>query len=130
MPYTIGQLAREAGVSVETIRYYERRGLLRRPPRPAHGYRRYDQVALERLRFIGRAKGLGFSLVEIDQLLQLSRAQCDVVADVANRKLERIRAQLADLRRLEGAVATLLRQCRSNSGMHDCPLIEALVREN
>ncbi len=126
MPYTIGQLARAAGVNVETIRYYERRGLLHRPRKPERGYRRYGGETLSRLRFIRRAKALGFTLDEIGQLLELSRAQCADVENLASRKLEQIRNRLADLRRLEGAIETLLRQCRDRAEIGDCPIIETL----
>ncbi|MDA3922919.1 MAG: MerR family transcriptional regulator [Salinisphaera sp.] len=76
MGQTIGQLAAAAGVNRQTVRYYQRRGLLEQPPRPAHGYRRYEQAALERLRFIKRAQALGFTLDEIKHLLVLSDGRC------------------------------------------------------
>lgn len=126
MPYTIGQLAREAGVNVETIRYYERRGLLQRPRKPARGYRLYGDEMLARLRFIRRAKRLGFALDEIGQLMELSRAQCADVENLAGRKLAEVRAQLADLRRLEGAIEALVRSCRGSSAAQDCPIIATL----
>ena len=130
MPYTIGQLARAAGVNVETIRYYERRGLLQRPRKPARGYRRYGDEMLERLRFIRRAKRLGFALDEIAQLMALSRAQCADVEHLAGRKLEELRARLADLQRLEGAIEKLVRRCRDSSGAQDCPIIATLAADN
>ena len=83
MGLRIGQLAKQANISVETIRYYERRGLIQRPTKPGAGYREYSGVILQRLRFIKRAKNLGFTLDEIENLLQLSQGACADVQALA-----------------------------------------------
>ena len=99
--YTISQLAKSAGVNVETIRYYERRGLIEQPDRPAEGYRRYPETTLNRIRFIKRAQELGFSLEEITNLLALGESHCSEVQELAEGKLVSVRAKINDLCRLE-----------------------------
>ncbi|MCS6116610.1 Hg(II)-responsive transcriptional regulator [Shewanella baltica] len=99
--YTISQLAKSAGVNVETVRYYERRGLIEQPDKPTEGYRRYPVTTLNRIRFIKRAQELGFTLEEISHLLMLDNTPCQEVQDMASHKLVSVRAKMADLRRLE-----------------------------
>ncbi|MCP4769662.1 MAG: Hg(II)-responsive transcriptional regulator [Gammaproteobacteria bacterium] len=130
MGLTIGRLASTAEINVETIRYYERRGLIRQPAKPRVGYRLYDNEALQRLLFIKRAKTLGFSLDEIDNLLALSEGQCAEVQSLAEQKLSRIKAKLQDLKRLENALQDLVRQCGSNVDQAHCPIIETLLNED
>jgi MerR family mercuric resistance operon transcriptional regulator len=123
---TIGQLAKAAGVNVETIRYYERQGLIDQPPKPSEGFRRYPESALDRIRFIKRAQELGFSLKEIAHLLVLSTAPCGEVQALAEEKLAGVQAKMADLQRLEQVLQDLLAQCRTNPDESHCPIIEAL----
>ncbi|MEE8577760.1 MAG: MerR family transcriptional regulator, partial [candidate division Zixibacteria bacterium] len=94
MGLTIGRLASAAAINVETIRYYERRGLIEQPAKPRVGYRLYDNETLQRLLFIKRAKTLGFSLDEIENLLTLSEGQCADVQTLAEQKLDRIKAKV------------------------------------
>lgn len=129
MGLTIGRLASTAAVNVETIRYYERRGLIEQPAKPRVGYRRYDNETLQRLLFIKRAKTLGFSLDEIENLLTLSEGQCADVQTLAEQKLNRIKAKVQDLKRLENALQDLVRQCDSNVSQVHCPIIETLLNE-
>src|SRR5262245_35107394 len=110
-PLTIGQVAREAGVGVETVRFYEREGLLDEPARRASGYRQYTRDAVARLRFIRRAKELGFTLKEIGELLAL---RDDPGADVRARAaahLTDIEARIRDLTRMRGALVQLIDTC-------------------
>ena len=124
--YTISQLAKSAGVNVETIRYYERRGLIEQPDKPAEGYRRYPETTLNRIRFIKRAQELGFSLEEITNLLTLGQSHCSEVQELAEGKLVSVRAKINDLRRLERVLEDLIAQCRSNPYSTACPIVESL----
>jgi Cu(I)-responsive transcriptional regulator len=127
---TIGRLAEQAGVGVQTVRYYERRGLLPAAPRRPSGYREYDGAALDRLRFIRRAQELGFTLAEIAELLALRLDPRTTAADVkarAGRKLESVAGKIRDLERIRDALTHLAGQCRGGRGpTGDCPLVEAL----
>lgn len=124
---TIGALARAAGVNVETIRFYQRRGLLRAPEKPLRGIRRYGQSDIERLRFVRSAQRLGFSLGEIADLLRLDDGtHCAEARALAEHKLGDVRAKLADLGRMEAALAQLVRACQSRKGSVSCPLIASL----
>jgi len=124
---TIGALAKQAGVNVETIRFYQRCGLMHQPARPIGGVRRYGAIDLGRLRFIRSAQRLGFSLDEVAQLLKLEDgAGCDEARVQAQHKLTDVRAKLADLQRMEVALAKLVGRCRAAQGNVRCPLIEAL----
>ena len=127
---TIGRLADEAGVNVETIRYYQRRGLMPEPERPTHGHRRYDVDTVKRVRFIKRAQALGFTLEEIGGLLDLDEAHaCTETRKLASHKLEIIGAKLADLTAMRKALATLLRQCDAGAMKGNCPIIHALASD-
>ncbi|MGH8202602.1 MAG: Hg(II)-responsive transcriptional regulator [Steroidobacteraceae bacterium] len=124
---SIGALAREAGVNVETIRYYQRRGLVPEPTKPLGGIRNYAPEHVQRLRFIKRAQQLGFSLEEVAELLSLEDGlHCHEVEQIAGQKLATVRERIAQLQTIESALATLVRRCRSNSGKVRCPLIAAL----
>lgn len=125
---TIGQLARAAGSDVETIRYYERRGLLAEPPRGRNGYRLYPAVAAERLRFIQRAKALGFSLAEVADLLRLQDADADrgEVKQLTQQKLADLDHRLADLQRMRSVLARAEERCSGEGPVGNCPIIEAL----
>jgi MerR family copper efflux transcriptional regulator len=126
----IGQLAARAGVSVDTVRYYERSGLLSPQVRLASGYRRYSELQVARLRFIRRAQELGFSLKDIRELLGLSK-QRDVarVKRAAERKLAEVEERLAALTRVRDGLATLVATCPGHGRAADCPILRALGEE-
>ncbi|WP_298189109.1 Hg(II)-responsive transcriptional regulator [Metallibacterium sp.] len=127
MPMTIGVLAQAAGVNVETVRYYQRRGLLTEPARPLGGVRHYGEDALRRLEFVRQCQTLGFSLEEVGELLSLDDGcHCAEASALAAHKLKDVRARLARLRRIERALAELVSQCRRSRGRMRCPLIDAL----
>lgn len=128
--FTIGQLAKAADVNVETIRYYERRGLIAQPPKPAEGYRTYSETTLARILFIKRAQELGFTLEEIANLLTLGESPCREAQGMAAQKLASVRAKLADLRRLETVLDDLLNQCATNPDQTHCPIIESLLPDD
>jgi MerR family mercuric resistance operon transcriptional regulator len=124
---TIGQLATAAGVHVETVRYYQRRGLLEVPPREAGRIARYADDALKRLRFIRRAQALGFSLEDAGNLLALADDRaCAVARGLGERKLADVREQLHRLRALEAGLAELVARCSRSTEARRCPLIDAL----
>ena len=124
---TIGSLADEAGVNVETIRYYQRRGLMPEPDKPAQGYRRYDATTVKRVRFIKRAQALGFTLEEIGGLLKLDEAHaCAETRELASHKLQTIEPKLADLVAMRKALTALLCQCDAGAMKGNCPIIHAL----
>lgn len=124
---TIGQLARAAGVGVETIRYYQRRALLP-VPQTSSGFRTYSSALAERIRFIKRAQELGFSLDEIGHLLMLE--ECNdksAIRDIAQDRLTQVRSKLADLRQMESMLSQLIHACAAASQQAQCPIIEALA---
>ena len=124
---TIGALAAQAGVHLETIRFYQRKGLMREPSRPSGGVRRYGAVDLGRVRFIKSAQYLGFSLDEVAQLLKLEDGgHCDAARVQAQHKLADVRARLASLQRMEVALAEMVDRCGATQGNVRCPLIETL----
>ena len=121
---TIGGLAASAGVPVETIRFYQRKGLLAEPHRNYVRIRRYGAADVASVRFVKSAQRLGFSLDEIAGLLRLDDGtQCDEARAAAEHKLMDVRAKLADLRRMETALAQLVRRCAATTGRVRCPLI-------
>lgn len=124
---TIGVLAEAAGVNVESIRFYQRKGLMQEPDRPLGGIRRYGEADLARVRFIKSAQRLGFSLDEIADLLKLEDgSHCTEAREQAEHKLADVRTRLADLQRIEGALQGLVEHCCATSGQVQCPLIAAL----
>lgn len=124
---TIGALATEAQVGVETIRFYQRKGLMQEPERQPGSVRRYGQQDLGRVRFIKSAQRLGFSLDEIAQLLTLEDgANCNEAREQAELKLADVRAKLVDLQRIETALVDLVDRCSASRGNVKCPLIETL----
>lgn len=126
-PYSIGELARAARVSVEAIRYYQRRDLIEVPHRPPGGIRRYTNAHARKLRFIKEAQFLGFSLDEVADLLALDDGrQCAVAAELGRGKLSAVQARIAQLRRIEVVLTSLLDECRRNAGHVRCPLIAGL----
>jgi len=128
----IGALSKQTGCNIETIRYYEKAGLLPTPARSPAGYRRYGSTHLRRLTFIRRARALGFSIEEVRTLLKLAderkrpSAEARIVADV---HLKDVQAKIADLRAMERVLRETVAQCASGRSA-DCPLIEALSRES
>ena len=127
---SIGRLAAEAGVNVETIRYYQRRGLLPEPERPLNGQRRYPAELTKHVRFIKRAQVLGFTLEEIAGLLRLEEARaCAETRKLADRKLQVIDSKLADLKAMRKALAKLVRQCDAPDSKSCCPIIHALAAD-
>lgn len=131
--YPIGQLSRLSGTGVETIRYYEREGLISEPPRRASGYRQYPEDTLSRLRFIRHAKALGFSLRDIKELLELRVAPGTTCADIRKRAEEKIadvRAKLEMLRQIEQALMKLTATCRGRGSISDCPILDALEEQD
>ena len=124
---TASAAAEAAQVNVETLRYYERLGLLPRPPRATNGYRQYGDSALRRLRFIRRAQALGFSLAEVKELLRLEDGlDCGAAQTLARTKLEHVERQLADLRKMRARLKETLTACAKDSQSR-CPLIDALL---
>lgn len=126
----IGEVARGAGVGVETIRYYERIGLLDRPPRAASGYRQYPASVVPMLRFISQAKTFGFTLREIRELINLRvepGASACRVRDLAETKLQEVEARIGGLRRLRRALAGLVASCDGKGPVSECPIIDALA---
>lgn len=124
---TIGAFAEAAGVNVETIRFYQRKGLLPEPDRPAGGIRRYGETDVTRVRFVKTAQRLGFSLEEIGELLRLEDGtHCKEASKLAERKLDDVRSRMADLARMESVLSALVGACRSSRGNIACPLIASL----
>jgi Hg(II)-responsive transcriptional regulator len=129
----IGEVAAEAGVGIQTLRYYERRGLLLAPKRQTSGYRRYDADVIQRIRFIRRAQDLGFTLQEIADLLTLwpdSTRSCGLVEHRASDTLARIDEKIHDLQRMRGALAHYVTACRDREVVDACPLLAALGQES
>lgn len=125
--YTISGIAQAAGVNVETIRFYQRRGLMAEPVKPLGGIRRYDETEVARVLFIKAAQRIGFTLDEIAQLLQLDDgARCSEARAIAEHKLADVRQRLQDLQRIETALAQLVDRCAASRGKVSCPLIAAL----
>lgn len=124
---TIGAFAKAAGVNVETIRFYQREGLLAVPMRPYGSIRRYGQSDVARLRFVKSAQRLGFSLDEIAELLRLDDGtHCKEASRLAEYKLQDVRAKLADLTRIEALLSQLVGACYTSAGKISCPLIASL----
>lgn len=125
--FTISGLAQAAGVNVETIRFYQRRGLLAEPAKPLGGIRRYGEAEVARVLFVKSAQRIGFTLDEIAQLLQLDDGtQCKEARAIAEHKLADVRKRLQDLQRIEAALAQLVDRCATRRGAVSCPLIDAL----
>ena len=126
---TIGKVARLAEVGVETVRFYEREGLIDEPPRRESGYREYPGETVRRLRFIRRAKDLGFTLREIKELLELqleTGTTCGNVRERAEAKIKDIEARARTLQRMKKALAKLTMACRGKGPVNKCPILEAM----
>lgn len=133
-PLTIGKVARLAEVGVETIRFYEREGLIDKPPRRESGYRQYPKETISLIRFIKRGKELGFTLREIKELLELrvdssSTATCDEVRSLAKEKIAAVRDKIQMLQRMEAALTRLAGICQRRVVTGNCPILEALDQE-
>jgi DNA-binding transcriptional MerR regulator/copper chaperone CopZ len=127
--FSIGELARAAGLGVETIRFYERRGLLERPARPVRGFRAYPHAALERIAFVRQAQELGFTLAEVRALLALSadpKTDCAAVRGRAAAKLGQLDTRMARLSRMRNELHGLLTRCPGRGALADCPIVAAL----
>jgi Zn(II)-responsive transcriptional regulator len=127
----IGELARRAAVGIDTIRYYEREGLLPKAQRLPSGYRVYDQQDVRRLRFVRRAKALGFTLPEIRELLALSSRQDDMAGmkAAASAKLADVEAKMAELERIRAGLEALVAACPGHGALARCPILNALAED-
>lgn len=126
---TIGELAQAAGVGVETIRFYQRKGLIELPERPMGGHRRYDERAAQRIRFIRHAQELGFSLAEIRELLELRvdpQRSCADVRREAETKISEIDQKLAALHRMRSSLVDITHSCVGEGPTSECPILDAL----
>jgi MerR family mercuric resistance operon transcriptional regulator len=129
---TIGDVAAQASVHVETLRYYERRGLVAKPPRSTANYRLYPEDTVRRLRFIKHAQQLGFSLKEIKELLSLRaapRARCADVRERAEAKIKDINAKIVALQAMKKALTKLVAECSGRGPITECPILESLDAE-
>ena len=129
---SIGQVARRAGIGVETMRFYEREGLLEEPPRRASGYRQYSEQVITRLHFIQRAQQLGFSLKEISELLLLrvdAQTSCDQVKLRTEAKLAEVERKLVELQRMRHALLQVHALCAGPGPTSACPMLEALAQQ-
>ncbi|MDO9236240.1 MAG: Hg(II)-responsive transcriptional regulator [Aquabacterium sp.] len=125
---TIGKVAAAAAVNVETIRFYQRRGLLTEPPKSLGGFRYYDQATIARVRFVKRAQALGFSLEEVMGLLALEQSNaCGPTHDAAVRKLQLVEERITDLKRIRSTLKNLVQQCEAGPAAVCCPIIESLA---
>jgi MerR family transcriptional regulator, copper efflux regulator len=130
---TIGKLAKAANVGVETVRFYEREGLIAEPPRRRSGYRQYPPDTVRRVLFIRRAKELGFSLKEISELLSLRvepSITCADVRAVARGKISDIETKISQLERMKAALDRLARACRGQGPTSECPILDALDHQD
>lgn len=126
---TIGQVAKQAGVGIETVRYYERRELIDPPPRKSSGYRQYPKDTVKRIKFILRSKELGFSLKEISDLLSLKvdpSGKCSDVKKRADNKISDIEDKIRTLKKMEKALKRLVALCGEKGPASECPILEAL----
>jgi len=124
---TIGRLARDTGVSVETVRYYQRVGLITEPAKPSEGYRIYPVDTSTRIRFIKRAQQLGFTLKEIGELLEMGSGNCCDVRERAEAKRGQVEEQIRDLTALRSTLDKLIKSCKSGSTAVGCPIVESLI---
>lgn len=130
---TIGEVAKAAEVGVETVRFYEREGLIAQPPRGNSGYRQYPPETIRRVRFIRRAKDLGFTLKEIGELLSLRVVPGTTCADVramALSKIENVQEKIAELQRIKDVLDRLAQTCSGQGPTSECPILDMLDEEN
>jgi len=126
MKRTISKVAKELSINVETVRFYERKGLIVQPYKPDVGYRHYPTETVDRIRFIRRSQELGFTLEEISNLLNLNDSPCNQVQVLAQSKLQAVNKKINDLLSLQTALNSLLTQCSSNESDAHCPIIDSL----
>lgn len=129
MKLTIGKLAKQANVTIETIRYYQRKGLLDEPVKPATGYRLYPSEAISRIQFIKRAQLCGFALKEILELLSMDSGHCTDVRKMAEQKRQQIDDQIKDLTALRDVLDSLVQGCQNNPSLERCSLIDTLSKK-
>ena len=130
---TIGRLAKKVGIGIETVRFYERQGLIEPPTRTDSNYRIYPEEEVARLRFIKRAKNLGFTLNEIKELMFLRHDPHATKADIKNRtlaKIANIKEKISDLTRIKRALEHLASSCDGHGPLDECPILEALDSDN
>jgi MerR family mercuric resistance operon transcriptional regulator len=128
---TTGKLAKETGVNIETIRYYERRGLIPEPPRRESGYRKFPPKYVERILFIKRAQALGFTLNEISELLAVADGNpaCKDIRKFAEDKVKDIETRLHDLQKIKTVLKDLIKKCIGKRKISECPIIESLSQK-
>jgi MerR family transcriptional regulator, copper efflux regulator len=129
---TIGRLSERTGVSIDTVRFYERKGLLPPPARRASGYREYHESDIDRLRFIRRSKELGFTLAEIGELLSLSgnrRGDMRGVRRKAEQRLQQVERKIEELQRVKGGLQKLIASCPGRGELRSCPIVAALSED-
>ncbi len=129
---TTGRLAKEAGVNIDTVRYYERRGLIPKPPRKDSGYRMFREDAVKRIVFIKHAQEIGFSLQEIEELLFLkvsSKTTCREVKKRTEAKIAEVEGKIENLQRIKRALEKMADICRANKRIGDCPILDTLDTE-
>jgi MerR family mercuric resistance operon transcriptional regulator len=132
MPYLVGEIAKKCDVNKETLRYYERVGLIPEPTRTNSGYRIYSEETVNRLKFIKRMQDLGFSLAEIDKLLGVVDKDDDRCLDTYGfviQKIEEVQKKIRDLKKIEQMLINLKESCPDVKSLHECPIIETLMEE-
>ena len=125
---TIGAVAKALDINVETIKFYQKKGLIKQPQKPDNGYRTYDDAAVNRIKFVLKAKSLGFTLNEISSLLTLS-GNCKEVESMGLLKLALIRKKIEDLKKLEAVITNLTKTCHNNQDDSFCPIIDSLSHD-
>ncbi len=126
---TISKAAQRAGVGIETIRYYQRRGLIEEPAKPVEGYRLYPEQTIARVRFIKRAQELGFSLKEVKTLVELGDEKCLETRDLAMLKLELVQSKIRDLQSIENNLRDLIRYCDTRREDEACPIYYSISQQ-
>ncbi|MBE3554578.1 MAG: Hg(II)-responsive transcriptional regulator [Thermicanus sp.] len=132
MKYHSGEIAKICKINKETLRYYERIGLIPEPNRTGAGYRLYSEDVVDRLKLIRRMQEMGFSLSEIDKLLRIvdnGPIRCGDMYDFVARKLEDVRSRIRDLQRIEGILTDLKDRCPDERSVYECPMIETLLEK-
>lgn len=127
----IGEIAKRSGIGIETIRYYEREGLLQEPERRPSGYRQYDESIIERLEYIMRAKELGFTLAEVRELLELSfstHSHCDHIRQRADAKITDIEAKIRRLQQMKRSLGKIVQRCQAENSPETCPLVHKTTK--
>lgn len=130
MPYHVGEIAKRCDVNKETLRYYERVGLIPEPSRTNAGYRKYPEETVNRLKFIKRMQDLGFSLAEIDKLLGVVDKDDDRCLDMYEfvvQKIEEVQKKIRDFKKIEQMLINLRERCPDDKSLHECPIIETLM---